>query len=580
MATRPAVDPVTLAVVRNYLLTTAREMRDTIQRTSFSTVIYEDRDFACGLMDAEGGTMAEAPGLTMFMGTLSPGVRRCLEEIGVGSLNPGDVYCTTMPEYSGSHPSDMMLFEPIFYEGRLFAIAASKAHLIDVGAKDPYPTDSTDAFQEGLRLPPAALFQRGELNELVARLLRANSRAPEVIWGDINAQIAAFRVARQSVTRLLDRYGFDTVVACVREMYDHSERMARAAIARMPKGTWFIEDTMDDNGVDAGKPVPIRLQVTVDPERQEIIFDYSASEPQQRGPTNAPLITTISVSRMMGKILSDPDTPANEGSFRPIRVIAPEGTMFNPTSTAPTMLYGWPAMAAVEGMLKVLAPVFPERLPACSGGDLVGVLRYGVHPETGKMWFEAPLEAMGQGACYDADGENALVHIIEACSTTLSVEVEEAKDPVLVERYELRQDSGGPGKYRGGLGIQRDVRLLAPGAIIPVVERRVSPHWGVEGGKPGAPNLLHLTSSIHGELEIGKAPAMPVAEGDLLSIRSGGGGGWGDPFTRDPEAVRWDVINGYVSLERARLDYGVVIDPETMMVDVEATRRLREAARG
>src|SRR5690606_8693894 len=204
---------------------------------------------------------------------------------------------------------------------------------------------------------------RGEVNDFVARLIRSNSRAPEVIWGDINAQIAAFRVAQQSVTRLLDRYGFDTVTACVQEMYDHSERTARAAIARMPKGTWFVEDTMDDNGVDAGKPVPIRLQVTVDPDRREIVFDYSASEPQQRGPTNAPLLTTISVSNMMGKILSDPDTPANDGSFRPIRVSAPEGTMFNPTPTAPTMLYGWPAMAAVEAMLKVLAPVFPDRLP-------------------------------------------------------------------------------------------------------------------------------------------------------------------------------------------------------------------------
>ena len=226
-----SVDPITLAVVRNYLNATAVEMRDTIQRTSFSPVIYEDRDFACGLLDAQGGTLAEAPGLTIFMCTLSPGVIKSMSLIGLDNVEPGDIFITSMPEFTGSHPADMMLFAPIFHGGKLFAFAASKAHLIDVGAKDPYPTDSIDAFQEGLRLPPLKLYSRGKIEKTLETVIKSNSRAPEVIWGDIQSQIASFRVADRACVRLCDKYGFEMVTDCIREIYDHAERMARVAKA-------------------------------------------------------------------------------------------------------------------------------------------------------------------------------------------------------------------------------------------------------------------------------------------------------------------------------------------------------------
>lgn len=245
-------DPITLAVVRNFLNATAVEMRDTIQRTSFSPVIYEDRDFACGLLDAEGSTLAEAPGLTLFMGTLSPGVRKCLDLLGAGVVEAGDIFIVGLPDYTGSHPADMMLFAPIFFGERLFGFTGSKAHLIDVGAKDPYPTDSTDAFQEGLRLPPIKLYRRGVLDTNIEGIFRVNSRAPEVIWGDIQSQIASFRTGERACLRLLQKYGFDSVTACTREIYDHSERMARASIRQMPAGTWYAEDHCDDNGVERG----------------------------------------------------------------------------------------------------------------------------------------------------------------------------------------------------------------------------------------------------------------------------------------------------------------------------------------
>src|SRR5262245_58384369 len=242
-------DPITTAVLHGALTSAAREMRDTIQRTSLSTVIYEDRDFACGILDAEAGTIAEAPGHTFFMGTLSPGVRRCLDVIPFDRIEPGDVIVTTMPEFTGMHPADVMLFAPIFHAGGIFGFSASKAHLVDLGAKDPYPTDSIDAFQEGLRLPPLKLYRRGELNSDLHAIIMSNSRAPDVIWGDIQALINSSRVGRDTLLRLIEKYGRDVVQCCIRELYDNAERSARAAIREMRAGTWLAEDFLDDNGV-------------------------------------------------------------------------------------------------------------------------------------------------------------------------------------------------------------------------------------------------------------------------------------------------------------------------------------------
>jgi N-methylhydantoinase B len=574
-ATTPQVDPITLAVVRNYLNATATEMRDTIQRTSFSPVIYEDRDFACGLLDAQAGTLAEAPGLTLFMGTLSPGVKKAIDLVGIDAIEPGDIFIVALPDYTGSHPADMMLFSPIYHRGRLFGFTGSKAHLIDVGAKDLYPTDSTDAFQEGLRFPPIKLYRDGVLDKQLESIIKANSRAPEVIWGDIQAQIASFRVGEAACIRLCDKYGFEVVAATIEEIYNHSERMARASISQMPAGTWYAEDHLDDNGVQRGVPVKVACHITIDPAAGKLVFDYSPSAPQQMGPTNTPLISTISLSRMMGKIISAPGTPANEGSFRPIEVIAPLGNVFNATTTAPTNLYGWPLLSAAEAITHALAPVFPDKLPAQSAGDLCGIFRYGYWPNSSRLFAEANIEGMGQGASSTADGESAMVHIAEACSQNLPVEIEETKNPTIVERYELIQDSAGAGTFRGGLGVRRDYRLSQPGTMISILERCTAPAKGIDGGQ-GATHTHGIHESAGRDtIEFQKTPASPFAAGDLLSIRTGGGGGWGDPNRRLVGSVLRDVIDGYVSVQAARERYGVAIDPATMTVDDAETARLR-----
>jgi N-methylhydantoinase B len=572
--TRP-VDPITLAVVRNYLNATATEMRDTIQRTSFSPVIYEDRDFACGLLDARGGTLAEAPGLTLFMGTLSPGVTRALGVIGRETLAPGDIFIVSLPSFTGSHPADLMVFAPIFHRDTLFGFAGSKAHLIDVGAKDPYPTDSTDAFQEGLRIPPVRLYRAGVLDEQIASVLRSNSRAPESIWGDIQSEIAAIRVGQNACQRLCDKYGFEVVTACVDEIYAHSERLARASIRQMPGGTWRAVEYCDDNGVAPGIPVEVVCDITVDPDAGRIVFDFSASAPQQAGPMNTPVISTISLARMYGKILSAPHTTANEGSFRPIEVIAPPGSIFNPGETAPTNLYGWPLLSCSEGIAHTLGQVFPDKLPAQSGGDLMGVMRFGFWPGTGKMWVNANIEGVGMGASSSADGESAMVLIAEACSQNLPVEIEETKSPVHVHRYELIQDSAGAGAFRGGLGVRRDYEYELDGMYLSALERTTRPALGSAGGGTATANCAYIGHPGEEPVAIGKRPMTPLPAGSTISVRSGGGGGWGDPATRDPEAVLRDVRDGYVSIAAARDSYGVAIDPATMTIDEAETARLR-----
>lgn len=582
----PEINQITIAVIRNKLLSIAKEMKETIMRTSFHPIIYEDVDFACGILDANAGVLAEAPTIHVFMGSLGPAVRKSVEAMGNEGVEPGDIIgVAAVPEFTGSHPPDAMVFAPLFHEDRFFGYAASKGHLIDLGAKDPYPVDSTDAFQEGLRLPPVKLYKKGELQREIQEVLKWNSRAPEVIWGDLQAQIAALRLAKARLETLLGKYDVDFVTACISQANQLAESAVKDVLARIPHGSWVGEDYMDSNGIELDKPVKLRIKFTIT--ESAFVIDYSESDRQQKGPTNCPLLTTVSVSRLMAKTILWPRGPAIEGHFRPLEVKVPKGTLFNPDSSAPTMLYGWPATVALEVMFKTLAPVFPDRVPACSAGDVAGNTYYGWSSRNGKYWWTSAIQGVGHGAKSFEDGADALTHFVVACSKNCPVEVEETQVPMFVERYELLHDSGGPGKYRGGLGYRKDYRFLEPGFIICTVEKGKYPHSGVNGGKPGRGNVVvvrtdnksvekyAIAKSSEG-YEVLKFPSLALDRGDIVSERWGGGGGWGDPFEREIEAVRADVVNQYVSIESASHDYGVIIDPNNYQVDVEATKRIRQ----
>jgi N-methylhydantoinase B len=469
------------------------------------------------------------------------------------------------------------LFTPIFYKDKIFGYASTKAHWIDLGAKNTYPADAMNIFEEGLHIPPVRFYKRGNLQSEIWDIIKWNSRAPELVWGDMQAQIAGCLFAEKQVMELLNKYGINTVHAVIQEMYEYSERITRLAIEKIPDGTWTVEDYIDNNGIDLDKPILTKVTITI--KGSDITIDLSGSDPEQRGPMNGLWVTTLSAARMAVKALTSPELPADEGSNRPVKVIAPKGCVYNAGPMAPSFLCGNVAQTILELVNKALYRVIPDKIPAYSGGDVIGNGFFGTDPNTGRYWGTITPVAIGQGADLFSDGENFLTHHSCAGGQNIPSEVLESTFPLFVEKIEFVQDSGGAGKQRGGLGSKLQLRLLAPAMFYSFIEKGKTPHWGFDGGKAGLRNYALIKSKEKGEYEILKTSGVQLAEGDKVIVTAGGGGGYGKPFERDFEEVRWDVINGYVSIEHAREEYRVVIDPQTFEIDMEETKRLRDGSR-
>jgi N-methylhydantoinase B len=567
------VDPITFAVVRNKLISIAHGMLETAFRCGVTTFMYEIRDCSFGLLDADTGIIAQSNGIPLFAGSLGPATKNCVDHIGKKNLEPGDIIISTAPDVTGNHTSDAILFAPIFYKGRLFGYAATKAHWIDLGAKSTYPADATNIYEEGMRIPPVKYYQKGKPQLAIWEIIKWNSRAPDQVWGDQQAQIAGCHFAERQVTELLDKYGVETIEACIGEMYDHSERITRLAIEAMPDGTWTAEDYMDNNGIDLDELVLTKVTITI--KGSDITIDLSGSAPEQRGPMNGLWVTTLSAARAAVKALTSPELPADEGFNRPIKVIAPKGSVYNAGPTAPSFLCGNVAQTILELVNRALYPILPEKTPACSGADVIGNGFFGVDPRTGRYWGTITPSIIGQGADFHADGENYLMHHSCSGGQNIPTEILESAFPLFIERVELIQDSGGAGRQRGGLGSLIQIRPLAPVTFYSFIEKAKTPHWGIDGGKAGLRNYALIQSKEEGEFEVLKTSGVNLAEGDRVTVFAGGGGGYGNPLDRDIEAVRQDVIGGYVSLDSARWDYGVVIDPQTLSTDAKATEQLR-----
>ncbi len=576
----PKVDPITFAVVRNKLISIANGMIETAAHCGVSSFLSTIMDCSFAILDADASIIAQSEkGILLFLSSSSPGTKNCIDFIGKENIEPGDVIISTVPEFTGNHTSDAVLFTPIFFGNKLFGYATTKAHWQDVGAKNTYPTDAANIYEEGLRIPPVKLYRRGELQSEILEIIKCNSRAPEQVWGDIQAQIAGCHFGEKQVVELLDKYSVGTIDACIKEMYDHSERITRLAIEKIPDGTWTAEDFIDSNGIDLDKPIKTKVTITV--KGSDITIDFTGSDPEQRGPMNGLWVTTLSASRMAVKALTSPELPANEGSNRPVTVIAPEGCVYNAGPTAPCFLCGNVASTILELINKALYKILPERIPACSGGDVCGMGFFGINPDTGRHWATLSSAAIGNGADLYSDGDNCTAHHSIAGAgggQGSSIELTESTFPLMVEQYELIRDSGGAGKHRGGLGSSLQIRLLSSATLFAFVEKGKSPHWGVDGGKEGLRNYSIIRPENEEEFEILKTSGRPLAAGCRVIAVAGGGGGYGNPAERNTEDVRQDVINGYVSIESARQDYGVVIDPQSFEVDNKATEELRNSA--
>lgn len=566
---RVDVDASTVEVVRNYLSSAAGEMQRTLIRTAYNTIVYEILDFGISLYDRRLQLVADSPGLAMFLGANDYAIRKGVEYVGAENLDPGDILIMNYPYWSGSHTLDVCLFAPVFLEDHIIGYATCRIHWLDLGQKDPgYVLDSTDMHQEGLIFPGTKVWKRGEPDEELLEIIRFNSRIPDKVIGDLHAQVATINTGRRRLRELYRKYGEEVVEACIARINDHGEEVARRAVAELPDGRWTAVDYAD--GFDRDEL--IRMQVTVTIEGEEFTVDFSGSEDEVGEPLNIPFGDTESAAKLCFKAVTTPHEASNAGQYRPLRVEAPEGTLFHAVYPAPTFTL-WPAILVVDVIFKALAQALPDRVPASSGGDVCDIMLYGVSPDTGKMFVEANNEGVGWGASEGRDGPNALMHLSETMVKNIPVEVFESKAPVRFDRLELREDSGGAGRYRGGLGIRRDFRFTHPCGALSIVQKTKTDGWGLEGGGPGARNAVVLYPDTEREQWTGMMRG-DFEPGDVVSNRSGGGGGWGDPRERDPDAVREDVIDGYVSRQAAREVYGVVLDDD-LAIDEEATRELR-----
>jgi N-methylhydantoinase B len=566
------LDPITFAVVRSALASAAVDIHWVFKRICTLPVLYEGNDYGACVYDHRLNLFSESPAAPLFSGSFDDCIQQMIAPIGSDNLRPGDVLFATDPGISGTHTPDSPFVEPIFYEDMLVGFACIRCHVGDLGAINFYPTNSTSSYQEGLMVPPIKLYEAGKLNDTLMRIVRANSRIPIETAGNLLAAAAAVHSGRDRVLKVIKAYGLDTYFAAVDGILDHGERIARQRLEEVPDGTYSIEDHLTDDGVHIGQPIKLKCRVTID--GSDMTVDTTGSAEQVEGPYNCPWGTTLAAARFSLKKLVGRDTPSNTGEHRTIKVIAPRGSIFNPIiPPAASWNYFVPAVRLCAMITNALAPVLPERIPAPHPADYPLILGMLENPKTRRPTFFAMDTGTGLGARKGADGASALVNEIGAGVEVTPAEVTEARAPVLRTRFELVTDSGGPGEFRGGLGVAVEYKFLSRGSGM-VNSEGIKP-WGLAGGL-GAPEagVTIVYPDTEKELRLGKASDLPLAKGDRVISITAGGGGYGYPWRRNPEKVLWDVKNGYVSPRAAEETYGVVFSPDKK-VDTEATRQRR-----
>jgi len=576
------VDPITLEVIRNRLIAASRDIRRTVEWAAYSPILYEVIDFSCAILDANANLVAETPGLPIFLANLSYSVLCTYETIGRENLKPGDVIlCNDPYNGGGTHCPDIVVLCPAFHKKEIVGWAAFRGHTVDMGGIYPggWYSNTTEVFQEGFRLPPVRIMIGGKPNEDVFRLIRTNSRVPDSVLGDIRAMIAGVRAAAHRFNEIIDKYGVKTLLAAMDEILEQGEKMALAALARIPKGVYSAETVLDGDGNDdapLSKQLLLKMKLTV--KADKMIIDFTGSSPQSIGPMNTPEPSTISAARYGFKIITTPFYPSNEGSFRPLELIIPEGSILKPKFPAATAMWPTPITTIPDLMLKAIAPAIPDRVRGGHFGDSMANFIYGNDPRTGVYYVCAEGDAGGYGGQPKQDGASAFFSMSLGDTYNMPVEVAEVRFPFRVEFFELAQDSGGPGKYRGGLGVRRDYRIIGHQAGMTVTTDRVifTPPWGIFGGKSGRSSITKVYRADGSEETWRKVSNLPLKDGDVTSFQTGGGGGYGSPLERDPDLVLRDVINGYVSVESARKDYGVVFNDAHTKVDQAATQKLRD----
>ncbi|HEX16623.1 MAG TPA: hydantoinase B/oxoprolinase family protein [Deltaproteobacteria bacterium] len=563
-------DPITLEILWRRLISIVDEADASVARTAFSSLLRDAHDYTCMFTDRHGRELAQGTFCTPGQaGAMSLGVKKIIHHFPLEDYKPGDVVIVNDPWLLAGHLNDICVLSPIFYKGELVAFTACVFHHSDIGGR--VASDNREVYEEGLFIPPIKLYEAGKLNEGVLDMIRWNVRTPEQVVGDIRSQVAANHVCAQKIIEMMKEEGLDDLDDLAEEIIGRTEQSMRRAISKIPDGVYPFEGVIE--GAGGREDITIKLKVEV--KGSEVNIDFTGTSPQVEWGGNVVYNFTYAYCFMAIKSAMDPDIPINEGSTRPVRVTAPEGCVVNckfPAAVAARMQVGH---FMTEMVFRALAEAIPDRVIAPCGGTPAQTNIFYGRRHDGSPWLTMIIRGGGMGASSKQDGHHCAIFPANGANTP--VEIFESDTPLLVLERKLITDSGGPGKMRGGLGrtmvikVPDDEYAPQPPVTVAIQAGRYKyPPEGLFGGKPGA-RAQFLVNGEPGDPS-GLTFCKP---GDVIAFHSAGGGGYGDPFERDPEMVRRDVIYGYVSVERAREDYGVVIDPETYEIDYQATERLR-----
>ena len=559
------IDSVTLSIFNNALINACREMGTAMMRTSYSPIFNEGLDFSCMIFNTRAEMIGQAEFCPTMLGSAQYAVKWTVEELGLDSFEPGDVVIHNDPYRGQCHMPEHMVLKPVFFEDKLQCFVANIAHIGEIGGMAPgsFAADATEIYQEGLRLPPVKIMSRGEYVKDIWRIVLANHRTPKTSWGDLHAMIGSLNIAETRMLELLERHGAEFVEKAADQLLDYSERWMRAEIRDIPDGTYKFEDCMEDDGI-TNEPVWMRLKLVI--QDDEVIADWRDSDPQSLGPVNATFVVTAAATYSALLHVTSKDIPLNSGCYRPVRLVTKPGTVVNVRHPGPCVGGNTETHPHLQNVvMAALSQAIPERAIAAEAGTACNFLFGGVHPDTREYYTNYHFDGGGWGATASHDGNAVSCPVNGNCRNT-PAEVLESKYPFLTLEYSMRPDSGGAGRFRGGLGGTRVLRVTGPEITVSALLDRTRTHpWGLLGGGEGASGGLFVKkkgdtqfrtfSEVYGTVSASKFTRIKLKEGDEVKIQSPGGGGYGPPAERSPEAIEEDIRQGFVSPEAARQLY-------------------------
>lgn len=547
-----ANDPITLEIIQNSLQAAADEMFAVMKKTAMSSIIYEVLDMGTGITDAKGQLASSGAGIPAFVGVLDKSVKVVVAKFTKpGDIEPGDVFVTNDPYYGGvTHLNDIIVMMPVFAGGRIIAWTANIAHNSDVGGMAPgsLTGEATEIFQEGLRLPAVKIIARGEPIRSVLEIIKVNSRMPDVLEGDVWAAIASVRIGARRLQELAEKYGVETFETAMSSFMDFGEQVSLSELAKLPKGTFDYSEEQDDGRV-------FNVKITISD--TEFVVDLLDNPDQATGPVNTSRDGVMVCAQMLFKSLTDPYSPANEGSFRPIRLLTREGSVFHASEPAPLGFYYEIELRVYDLMWRCLAQHMPERLAAGHFASVCGTFIGGIHPDTGRQYTIIEPQIGGWGASGSSDGNSAIFSGFHGETYNCPAEINEARNGLFVDRMELNLEPGGEGRHRGGRGIVMDYRIRGDNGFLTVAYTRSKfPAWALDGGREGSPNYVLFLPKNGERQRYSFVSGLTTHPDDVIRVVTGNGGGIGDPKERERELVAEDIRNGIITPEAAREVYG------------------------